>query len=559
MAFSILHILLAAFGLGFLIFIHELGHYWMARRTGMTVEVFSIGFGKPFYVWEHKGVKWQFCWLPFGGYVRIAGMEKKGNLEPYEVPDGFYGKKPWQRIKVAAMGPIVNVVFAFILFCVLWLSGGRSKPFSEYTRFIGWVDPCSALYNTGVRPGDEITELNHKPFHSFHDVLYASMLDDVSPSISGWKIDYTQGDRSPFSYAFPVDSKAKGVERVTMVSGVLSPAEYLIYAPTAEKIPGSPMEDSGIQKGERIVWADGKIVFSKKELVSTINEPKTLLTILRDKHTFMVRVPRIKVSDMRISAVQKSEMEDWQHEGSLKGKVQDQFFIPYELTGQGVVQSSLSFLNSESREERPCAQDRSAIEDPLMPQDRIVAVDGIPVESSIEIFKLLQTRHIQIVVKGGNNTQPILWSEADKNFACDIDWMALHKIVSSIGTPAPITQLGELRVLNPVEPKLLNDFPLPEEMRTRISQEISAQKKAIEEMEDPQARALALRQLEDSQRKVMLGVNLQDRAVNYNPSPFTLFANAFQETWRTFAALITGYLSPEIFSWTDWYGPGDAL
>src|SRR5580693_8001939 len=101
MVYSILYMLLALLALGFLIFIHELGHYFVARREGMTVEVFSIGFGKPILTWEHKGVKWQFCWLPFGGFVRIAGMEKRGSLEPYQIPDGFYGKKPGARIRVA--------------------------------------------------------------------------------------------------------------------------------------------------------------------------------------------------------------------------------------------------------------------------------------------------------------------------------------------------------------------------------------------------------------------------------------------------------------------------
>src|SRR3990167_6348815 len=61
MVFTLLYVLLAAFGLGVLIFIHEFGHYWMARRKGMEVEVFSIGFGKPFFSWKYQGVKW-FLW-----------------------------------------------------------------------------------------------------------------------------------------------------------------------------------------------------------------------------------------------------------------------------------------------------------------------------------------------------------------------------------------------------------------------------------------------------------------------------------------------------------------
>src|SRR5580698_1827154 len=134
MIFSLLYIVLAALGLGFLIFIHELGHYWVARKQGMTVEIFSIGFGKPFRTWEYQGVKWQLCVLPFGGYVRIAGMEKKGMLEPHQIPDGFYGKGPLARIKVALAGPCVNIGFAFLAFLLLFIAGGRFKPFSEYTK-----------------------------------------------------------------------------------------------------------------------------------------------------------------------------------------------------------------------------------------------------------------------------------------------------------------------------------------------------------------------------------------------------------------------------------------
>ena len=72
---SIFYIFLALMGLNLLVFIHELGHYIVARREGMRVDVFSIGFGKPFVSWTRKGVKWQICPFLFGGYVRIAGME----------------------------------------------------------------------------------------------------------------------------------------------------------------------------------------------------------------------------------------------------------------------------------------------------------------------------------------------------------------------------------------------------------------------------------------------------------------------------------------------------
>ena len=113
MAMQIFYIILAAFGLGLLVFIHELAHYWMAKRVGMHVEAFSIGFGKSIIHWKRGQVDWRIGWLPFGGYVKIAGMQKENGVEPHDIPGGYFSKKPIDRIKVAAIAPIVNLILAF--------------------------------------------------------------------------------------------------------------------------------------------------------------------------------------------------------------------------------------------------------------------------------------------------------------------------------------------------------------------------------------------------------------------------------------------------------------
>lgn len=532
---NIFNILLAALGLGFLIFIHELGHYWMARRTGMTVEVFSIGFGKPFYSWERKGVKWQLCYLPFGGYVRIAGMEKKGYLEPYDIPDGYYGKKPWDRIKVAAIGPIVNLLFALVAFCLLWICGGREKPFSEYTRLIGWVDPCSGLSEAKVSPGDQILELDHKPFHSFHDVLYASMLDEMNPTISGYRINYLTGNKIPFSYAFPLPAHLKGMDRLQAVLGSFGPASYLI-ATDNPVMSQTATNESGIQVGERLIWADGKYIFSRNALAETINEPKALLTVKRGSQLFVTRVDRVKFSDLRLTPSQKSELEDWQHDAALKTRSQDLFFISYFLNSENRVIGPVSFLNAQSNEQSPCTTSSSDGQIPLLPKDQIIAVDGIAVKTPSELLKQLQTRHIQIIVQKEDVNRPLLWKDADREFACSIDYAALNQIVSTIGTDHPILEKGNLRLLNPVVPRRLSDLPLSDEMRTKLE---SLKKSANEEEKE------VVEDKSEETDKLMLGIALRDRMVNYNPSPFTLFTNVFRDTWRTLIALVTGILSPK--------------
>lgn len=149
---SLLYLIPAILGLSFLIFIHELGHYWMARRVGMRVEVFAIGFGKAIYTWERDGTRWQIGWLPFGGYVKIAGTDNADDIDPYDVPDGFFGKSPLDRIKVAFMGPFVNLVFALIAFAMLWFLGDGRKILTNIPiKSAGWIRNRSYLRRVFVR------------------------------------------------------------------------------------------------------------------------------------------------------------------------------------------------------------------------------------------------------------------------------------------------------------------------------------------------------------------------------------------------------------------------
>ncbi len=286
MMYNVLYLILAALGLGVLVFIHELGHYFVARREGMKVEAFSIGFGRALKSWEKDGVKWQICWIPFGGYVRIAGMEKKGNLEPYQIEDGFYGKSPLSRIKVAAAGPLVNIVFSFLVFCVIWTFGGREKPFSEYTGFIGWVDVRSDLHKTGVNPGDKITTYGGRAFEGFGQLLSSAFLDSDVQMIEGYKIDYFKSTQEPFSYTFEFGRNLKGLEKFAVVASVINPATYLIYRPDIV-MTSSPLKEAGILPGDRVLWVDGELVFSRRQLTVVVIEPISLLSVLRGNKLFL--------------------------------------------------------------------------------------------------------------------------------------------------------------------------------------------------------------------------------------------------------------------------------
>jgi regulator of sigma E protease len=553
MIYSILYLLLAALALGVLIFIHELGHYWVARKEGMKVEAFSIGFGKPFLVWEKDGVKWQLCWIPFGGYVRIAGMEKKGSLEPYQIPDGFYGKRPLSRIKVALAGPIVNIVFALLLFAVIWLTGGRDKPFSEYTHLIGWVEPSSNLYEIGVRPGDEIESFGNKPFEGFNQLIYAAFLEKETQKISGYEINYATGEKRPFSYLLDMGQDLKGLDRVTMTVGILNPASFLIYEKYPDGKPnplpeGSPMQGSGIEYNDRILWVDGELIFSKRQLISVINQPRVLVTVKRGSQVFLSRIPRLKIADLRLSGPERAELQDWEFEAGLKDKVQELYFIPYNLTPDCRVENAISYIDEDASEKRQFETTRSKLEIPLLRGDQILAVDGYKILNGYELLRAIQVRHVQMIVQRGMKYPSISWKAADNKFMAGVAFEDLQKLSQSIGTENRLQSIGDLHLLAPIQPKPLSEFPLSESIKERLASEFIAQKKQIEQMDNPQERALALRLLEENQKKLMLGIVLQDRQVIYNPSPFKMFVGVFDETWRTLRALVTGYLSPKYMS-----------
>lgn len=547
---SLMYIFLAILGLSILIFFHELGHYLMARRVGMRVETFAIGFGRPIYSWMHKGVKWQIGWLLFGGYVKIAGQDNDDTRNPYEIPDGFFGKPPLDRIKVAFAGPFVNLLLAFLIFVVLWASGGREKNFTEFTQKLGWIDPQSELYAAGVRPGDEIVAYNHAPFQSFKDHVYVPMTNS-EVVFQGLKINYATGQKEPFEHTIKTYSHPNSIDKGRLTTGVISSARYLIYDQRENLISeGSPMHQSGIQDGDRIVWVDGDLIFSNQQMSHLLNDGRVLLTILRNGKTMLVRVPRVPVQELKMDPEFREEITDWQYEAGLNNiKLQRLYTLPYNLTNDGVVENELKFIDKENELENFPQKTYAQNELPLQPKDRIIAVDGTPVKSAYELLAELQKHHVNIIVERNPTVKnQISWSDADGEFDRQVNWKDINKIAESLGTNSPVNSAGNFYLLKPVIPKSRHDIELSLEKKAWMTAELNEQRKEIENIEDPERRAHALALLKTHENQLVLGLGLQDRRVNYNPSPIRQFGDVFSEIWNTLVALVTGALNPKWMS-----------
>ena len=173
---NILYVIAAVvFLFGAAIFVHEFGHYWVARRRGMKVEEFAIGFGPKIFGWRKDGIDYSWRWIPAGGYVKLPQMitsealEGTGGTPAEKIPPA----SPWSRILVAFAGPLMNVVFAFVIATFIYFVG---LPMLVNPSIIGYVDPKSDEYKLGIREGDQIVGLNGKLIRSWQDVHLATIL-----------------------------------------------------------------------------------------------------------------------------------------------------------------------------------------------------------------------------------------------------------------------------------------------------------------------------------------------------------------------------------------------
>ena len=535
---SIVYLILALLGLGFLIFIHELGHFLVARWNGIKVEIFSIGFGPVLRSWEKNGVKWQFCVLPFGGYVLFAGMDKKAGVDPYQVPDGFYGKSPIKRIQVALAGPIINIIFAFFAFTLIWMAGGQEKPFQQLTHLVGYVDSDSALKSSQIHPGDKISSINGKSYTGFPDLMTKIALSNQDSVLLGEHINYWNGEKTPFSATLP---KADGPMQRMSQFGIL-PAQYLIFSDYTSD--ASPLQLSGIEEGDRIVWVDGSLIFSQMQLSSILNDPSLLLTLQRENDYYQIRVPRVKVGDLRLSHTFKHELDDWKHAASLSSKLNDLYFIPYQITSSGQIEDTLSFMDESAEEISP----QDDLSEQIQSGDKIVAISGAPVNNVYEIFKALQERTALVIVQKESSSEIKGWNEADPAFESSFDIQLLSSITRTIGTPSYTPSAGDLRLLNRVHLKPLSELDLDAKTRAHMTAQYEATKKAFEKIEDPEQREMQLALLEQSQKRFMLGALLTDQTLAFNPPPTEQFFTVLESTWKTLTSLFSGSMPAKYMS-----------
>ncbi|MBA3729247.1 MAG: site-2 protease family protein [Sphingomonas sp.] len=166
--------------IGPLVFIHELGHYWVARWCGVGAETFSIGFGREVAGWTDKrGTRWKVGWLPLGGYVKFVGdvsATSEGvdpdQIAPEDRSRSFHLKPVWKRFLIVLAGPVANFLLAILIVSVMFAIDGVPRTSNSVVA----IQPGSAAAAAGLAPGDRIMTVADRTTDSFEDVFAVVVL-----------------------------------------------------------------------------------------------------------------------------------------------------------------------------------------------------------------------------------------------------------------------------------------------------------------------------------------------------------------------------------------------
>lgn len=252
--------------LGLLVAVHEFGHFWVARRCGVKVERFSIGFGKA--IWRRlgkDGTEYVLALIPLGGYVKMLDG-RVDELKPGEEAQAFNHKSVWARMAIVAAGPMANFVFALFAFWLMFMIGVPSvKP------VVGEVRPASIVAEAGILPGMEIVGVGGEETGDWESVTYAlishlgddsvqlklkaantSYAVDKTLQLAGWKFD-------------PDKESPIGSLGIVPLGGKVLPVVEAV-------VPSSASEKAGLQIGDRIKGVDGEAITEWTQFVERVQQ-----------------------------------------------------------------------------------------------------------------------------------------------------------------------------------------------------------------------------------------------------------------------------------------------
>ncbi|MCU4412529.1 RIP metalloprotease RseP [Acinetobacter sp. WU_MDCI_Axc73] len=271
---NILFIIVAAILLlGPLIAIHEFGHYWVARKLGVKVLVYSIGFGPTLLKWTSKksGIQYQLSALPLGGYVKMLD-EREGNVAEVDLPYAFNRQSPWKRIAIVAAGPLINLLFAIVLFWILFLPSQE-----QLNTRIGKVLPNTPAAQVDLHAGDKVLTVDGEQTPTWEKLNFA-LVDRAGET--GQILMTVDRDGTQKSVALPIHNFLKDQSQ-----SALDSLGFLPYRPQMPAVINRLSEDGaairqGMKVGDQILSINGIKMNDWFDVVDVVQKsPEKLLNI----------------------------------------------------------------------------------------------------------------------------------------------------------------------------------------------------------------------------------------------------------------------------------------
>jgi regulator of sigma E protease len=244
------------FVLGVLIFVHELGHFLMARRIGVRVLTFSLGFGPKLINVKRGDTEYCISAIPLGGYVKMAGENPEDQRTG--ASDEFLSKGKWQRFQVLVMGPVMNLLLALVVMAVVLFQGAQLPAYEQQAVVIGSFADKSVGAQAGLKVGDRIATVDGKPvdnWDEFGTVIISKAKRDVSLGIV----------RAGKPLQISVVPSAQGKYELGDI-GVLP----VVHPQIEEIVPGQAAEAAGLQKGDVVMGVGAVNDITYDDLLKTI-------------------------------------------------------------------------------------------------------------------------------------------------------------------------------------------------------------------------------------------------------------------------------------------------
>ena len=258
--------------LGFMILIHEFGHYAVAKLLGVRVEVFSIGFGKRLLGFRRGDTDYRISAIPLGGYVKMSGEnpmdERTGD------PGEFLSHPRWHRFLIAIAGPSMNILLAIGLLTFVYMVHYEYPAVLDEPAVIGWVLPDTPAAKAGIQIGDRIARLDGIDNPTWKQVVPKEALSPNQP------LDVTF-ERNGKSFEKTIVPEAYGVNQMGFAGW--DPKEPSVTVTDLEK--GMPAEKAGIKIGDEILTVDGKSIPAIEAMIEALKQTQGKpieLTVLRN-------------------------------------------------------------------------------------------------------------------------------------------------------------------------------------------------------------------------------------------------------------------------------------